>query len=141
MDPAGVPASEHHPRIEGGVGPMARNAYRAAYERLKAGLGEARMGDDPDALSRAGAELDCFVAALLTDRRKLRLIADESPACAAEIEGMSSRISLPRMVLDPAHDPSYARLWLASLGDEKVAMLRRVLNDEAAGRASAHAVF
>lgn len=120
---------------------MARNAYRAAFERLKAGVAEATCLDDAGALARATEEMDRFVASMISDRRKLRWIAEESPGCAAEIETLAGALELPRRVLDPVHDAGYARLWLASLGDEQVAMLHRVLADEASARASSRAMF
>lgn len=111
---------------------MARHSYRAAFERLKADLSHA--GEDSEVLERAQAALDTFTAAMVTDPRKLRWVADESPSCAAEIEAMAARLSIPRRVLDPAHDPSYARLWAAALGDVELRMMRQVLSQESSRR-------
>ena len=109
---------------------MTKHSFRVAYEGLRACLEAAAMARDAEAELRAGAELDAFVAAMVTDPRKLRAIAADSPACAAEIRARAESLELPRCVPDPAHDPSFARLWLATLDDRQVTMLQRVLADE-----------
>lgn len=109
---------------------MSKSGYRTAYESLKAALGDATLSRQAEALDRAHAELDAFVAHIATDERKLRAIAADSQACATEIRAHADAIGLPRRVLDPVHDPSFARIWLASLPDGQIAMLRRVLTDE-----------
>ncbi|HZF74461.1 MAG TPA: hypothetical protein VE033_01320 [Acetobacteraceae bacterium] len=117
---------------------MAQNAYRAAFERLKADFQQAQresMGEE--ALERARAALDAFAGSMVTDPRKLRWVAEESPSCAAEIRQWASGLSLPRQVLDPTHDGSYARIWAASLGDDALRMLRVVLQAEATRRVRA----
>jgi hypothetical protein len=43
------------------------------------------------------------------------------------------------LVLDPCHDGSYARLWLAWLDDSRLHMLQRVLTEEVNRRREAHA--
>ncbi len=109
---------------------MSKSGYRTAYEGLKAALDAAARSLQAEALDRAHAELDAFVASIATDERKLRSIAADSADCASEIRAHADAIGLPRRVLDPVHDPSFARLWLASLPDVQIAMLRRVLTDE-----------
>ncbi|WP_431282005.1 hypothetical protein ACQW02_21775 [Humitalea sp. 24SJ18S-53] len=109
---------------------MSKSGYCTAYESLKAALDEATTARQAEALDRAHAELDAFVATIATDERKLRSIGAESPRCAAEIRAHANAIGLPRHVLDPVHDASFTRLWLASLPDNQIAMLRRVLADE-----------
>ncbi|MFM8615354.1 MAG: hypothetical protein ACKOC9_11690, partial [Alphaproteobacteria bacterium] len=38
--------------------------------------------------------------------------------------------SPPRQVLDPSFDPSFCRLWVASLDDTAIAMVHRVMAEE-----------
>lgn len=109
---------------------MSRTSYRSTYDALKAEIEEASRLPGTEALARAHEALDAFVATIACDARKLRAIEADSPACAAEIRDHAGRMGLPRRVLDPVHDASFARLWLASLGDGQIAMLRRVLADE-----------
>ncbi|MEO3471066.1 hypothetical protein AAFN86_04300 [Roseomonas sp. CAU 1739] len=109
---------------------MSRSGYRTAYESLKAALEEATASRHAESLDRAHAELDAFVASIATDERKLRSVAADSPRCATEIRAHADAIGLPRRVLDPVHDASFTRLWLASLPDNQITMLRRVLADE-----------
>ncbi len=109
---------------------MTANSHRIAYEALKHSLTEAELGPDHEAHDRALAALDAFVASVVTDPRKLRGIALDSPGCAAEIQARAAELSLPRQVLDPTFDPSFARLWLASLDDTKITMLHRVMAEE-----------
>jgi hypothetical protein len=109
---------------------MSRSGYRATYETLSAALDEATLSREAEALDRAHAALDAFVATIASDERKLRAIAADSPACAAAIRAHAEAVGLPRRVLDPVHDASFTRLWLASLQDGQIAMLRRVLSDE-----------
>jgi len=104
-----------------------RNGYRLRYETLRAALTQADAARDAEALDRAQEELDAFVAGIATDARKLRAVAADSPACAEEISAHAATVGLPRQVLDPMHDSSFTRLWLASLADTQVAMLQRVL--------------
>lgn len=109
---------------------MSRNSYRSTYDALKTAVSEAGRLPEAEALQRAHEAFDAFVATIACDPRKLRAIAADSPACAAEIRDHAERVGLPRRVLDPVHDASFTRLWLASLGDGQIAMLRRVLADE-----------
>jgi hypothetical protein len=109
---------------------MSRTSYRSTYDALKAAIDDARRAPGTEALGRAHEALDAFVATIACDVRKLRTIEADSPACAAEIRDHAERMGLPRRVLDPVHDASFTRLWLASLGDGQIAMLRRVLADE-----------
>jgi hypothetical protein len=108
---------------------MAKHCYRIAYERLSQALRQAEQ-QDAEALDRATAELDAFIAAMIVDPRKLRAIAADSPACAQEILARAEQIDLPRAVLDPVHDVAFARLWLATLDDRQVRMLQGALADE-----------
>lgn len=113
---------------------MNGSSYRIAFERLKAGLIRAEEGREVEPLERARAEMDAFVASLLVDPRRLRALAASSPAAAAEVQRRGAEIDIPRVVLDPVHDPSFARLWVATLTDAQLAMLQRVMGDEAARR-------
>jgi hypothetical protein len=81
-------------------------------------------------LDRAIAALDAFVANITSDPRRLRAIALDSPGAAAEIQARVGELSLPRQVLDPSFDPSFARLWVASLDDAAIAMVHRVMAEE-----------
>lgn len=114
---------------------MAKHCYRIAYEALSAALRRAEAGEDAEALDRAIAELDAFIGAMMADPRKLRAIAQDSRACAEEILARAAELDLPRTVLDPVHDVSFARLWLATLDDRQIRMLQAVLSDEVGRRA------
>ena len=109
---------------------MNGNSHRIAYEALKAGLEAAEAEGDSAALDRAIAALDAFIATMVTDPRRLRAIALDSPGAAAEIQARTAELSLPRQVLDPSFDPSFARLWVASLDDSAIAMVHRVMAEE-----------
>lgn len=109
---------------------MNGSGYRIAYERLKAGLYRAESAQDVEALERARGEMDAFVASLVTDPRRLRALAASSPAAAAEVERLATEIEIPRMVLDPVHDASFTRLWVATLDDARLRLLQRVMADE-----------
>jgi hypothetical protein len=109
---------------------MNGNSHRIAYEALKAGLEAAEAEGDSAALDRAIAALDSFIATMVTDPRRLRAIALDSPGAAAEIQARAAELSLPRQVLDPSFDPSFARLWVASLDDSAIAMVHRVMAEE-----------
>jgi hypothetical protein len=109
---------------------MNGNSHRIAYEALKAGLEAAEAEGDSAALDRAIAALDAFIATMVTDPRRLRAIALDSPGAAAEIQARAAELSLPRQVLDPSFDPSFARLWVASLDDSAIAMMHRVMAEE-----------
>lgn len=109
---------------------MNGNSHRIAYEALKAGLEAAEAEGDSAALDRAIAALDSFIATMVTDPRRLRAIALDSPGAAAEIQARAAELSLPRQVLDPSFDPSFARLWVASLDDSAIAMMHRVMAEE-----------
>ena len=109
---------------------MNGNSHRIAYEALKAGLEAAEAEGDAAALDRAIAALDMFMANIITDPRRLRAIALDSPGAAAEIQARAAELSLPRQVLDPSFDPSFARLWVASLDDTAIAMVHRVMAEE-----------
>ena len=109
---------------------MNGNSHRIAYEALKAGLEAAEAEGDSAALDRAIAALDAFIATMVTDPRRLRAIALDSPGAAAEIQARVAELSLPRQVLDPSFDPSFARLWVASLDDSAIAMMHRVMAEE-----------
>ena len=109
---------------------MNGNSHRIAYETLKAGLESAEAEGDAAALDRAIAALDAFVANITSDPRRLRAIALDSPGAAAEIQARTAELSLPRQVLDPSFDPSFARLWVASLDDTAIAMVHRVMAEE-----------
>ena len=109
---------------------MNGNSHRIAYEALKAKLDAAEAEGDAAALDRATAALDVFMANIITDPRRLRAIALDSPGAAAEIQARAAELSLPRQVLDPSFDPSFARLWLASLDDTAIAMVHRVMAEE-----------
>ena len=109
---------------------MNGNSHRIAYEALKAGLELAEAEGDAAALDRATAALDAFMANIITDPRRLRAIALDSPGAAAEIQARAAELSLPRQVLDPSFDPSFARLWVASLDDTAIAMVHRVMAEE-----------
>ncbi len=109
---------------------MNGNSHRIAYEALKAGLEAAEAEGDAAALDRAIAALDSFIATMVTDPRRLRAIALDSPGAAAEIQARAAELSLPRQVLDPSFDPSFARLWVASLDDSAIAMVHRVMAEE-----------
>lgn len=109
---------------------MNGSSYRIAFERLKGRVLAAEQAQDLDALERARAEMDAYVAGLVTDPRRLRALARSSGTAAAEVERRAAEIDIPRCILDPVHDPAYARLWLAWLDDERLRMLERVLADE-----------
>jgi hypothetical protein len=109
---------------------MNGNSHRIAYEALKAGLEAAEAEGDAAVLDRAIAALDAFIASMVTDPRRLRAIALDSPGAAAEIQARAAELSLPRQVLDPSFDPSFARLWVASLDDTAIAMVHRVMAEE-----------
>jgi hypothetical protein len=109
---------------------MNGNSHRIAYEALKAKLDVAEAEGDAAALDRAIADLDVFMANMITDPRRLRAIALDSPGAAAEIQARAAELSLPRQVLDPSFDPSFARLWVASLDDTAIAMVHRVMAEE-----------
>ena len=101
---------------------MNGTSHRIAYEAFKAKLDAAEAEGDGAALDRAIAALDAFVANIASDPRRLRAIALDSPRAA--------ELSLPRQVLDPSFDPSFARLWVASLDDNAIAMVHRVMAEE-----------
>lgn len=109
---------------------MNGSSYRIAYDRLKTGLQRAEASGDIEALERARGEMDAFVAALVTDPRRLRALAASSAAAAAEVERLATEIEIPRMVLDPVHDASFTRLWVATLDDARLRVLQRVMGDE-----------
>jgi hypothetical protein len=109
---------------------MNGSSYRIAYERLKALVFRAESAADMEALERARGEMDAFVASLVTDPRRLRALAAASPAAAAEVERLAGEIEIPRMVLDPVHDASFTRLWVATLDDARLRVLQRVMADE-----------
>jgi hypothetical protein len=109
---------------------MNGNSHRIAYEALKAKLDAAEAEGDAAALDRAIAALDVFMANIITDPRRLRAIAVDSPGAAAEIQARAAELSIPRQVLDPSFDPSFARLWVASLDDSAIAMVHRVMAEE-----------
>ena len=109
---------------------MNGHSHRIAYEALKAKLDAAEAEGDAAALDRATAALDVFMANIITDPRRLRAIALDSPGAAAEIQARAAELSLPRQVLDPSFDPSFARLWVASLDDTAIAMVHRVMAEE-----------
>lgn len=113
---------------------MDGSIYRIAYERLKAGLYRADAAQDIEALERARGEMDAFVASLVTDPRRLRALAGASPAAAAEVERLAAEIDIPRLVLDPVHDASFTRLWVATLDDARLRVLQRVMADEVSRR-------
>jgi hypothetical protein len=117
---------------------MPKHCYRLAYERLREALRHAERGEDAEGLARAQAELDVFIGAMVTDPRKLRAVAQDSPGCAQEIIARAEELDLPRSVLDPVHDVSFARLWLATLDDRQIRMLQGALGDELARRAPVH---
>ena len=109
---------------------MNGNSHRIAYEALKAKLEAAEAEGDAAVLDSATAALDAFIANMVTDPRRLRAIALDSPGAAAEIQARAAELSLPRQVLDPSFDPSFARLWIASLDDSAIAMVHRVMAEE-----------
>lgn len=109
---------------------MNGSSYRIAFERLKAAVQRADSGTDLDALERARGELDAFVASMVVDPRRLRALARSAPAAAAEVERLAAEIEIPRMVLDPVHDASFTRLWVATLDDARLRLLQRVMADE-----------
>ena len=109
---------------------MNGNSHRIAYEALKAKLEAAEAEGDAAALDSAIAALDAFIANMVTDPRRLRAIALDSPGAAVEIQARAAELSLPRQVLDPSFDPSFARLWVASLDDTAIAMVHRVMAEE-----------
>ena len=109
---------------------MNGNSHRIAYEALKAKLEAAEAEGDAAVLDSAIAALDAFIANMVTDPRRLRAIALDSPGAAAEIQARAAELSLPRQVLDPSFDPSFARLWVASLDDTAIAMMHRVMAEE-----------
>ena len=81
---------------------MSKHCYRIAYERLSEGLRQAERSEDCEWLARAQAELDVFVGAMVTDPRKLRAVAQDSPACAQEIIARAEELDLPGAGLIPA---------------------------------------
>jgi len=109
---------------------MNGSSYRMAFEGLKARIQRAEQAQDLDGLERARGEMDALVANLVTDPRRFRALAATSRAAAGEVERHAAGLDLPIAVLDPVHDPAYARLWLAWLDDERLRMLQRVLADE-----------
>jgi hypothetical protein len=109
---------------------MNGSSYRIAFDRLKADLQRAGTSHDIEALERARGEMDAFVASMVTDPRRLRALAGSSPAAAAEVERLAGEIDIPRMVLDPMHDASFTRLWVATLDDARLRVLQRVMADE-----------
>lgn len=109
---------------------MNGNSHRIAYEALKAKLEAAEAEGHAAVLDSAIAALDAFIANMVTDPRRLRAIALDSPGAAAEIQARAAELSLPRQVLDPSFDPSFARLWVASLDDTAIAMVHRVMAEE-----------
>jgi hypothetical protein len=109
---------------------MNGNSHRIAYEALKAKLEAAEAEGDAAVLDSSIAALDAFIANMVTDPRRLRAIALDSPGAAAEIQARAAELSLPRQVLDPSFDPSFARLWVASLDDTAIAMVHRVMAEE-----------
>jgi hypothetical protein len=113
---------------------MIGDSYRHAYEALKADLARARDGERIDLYERAGASLDAFVAAVAVDARRLRAIAEIAPETATEIRARAAAMRLPRTVLDPAHDASFARLWAAALDEAQLRMLQGALAEEAVRR-------
>lgn len=113
---------------------MIWNSYCDTYKRLVSEVAAARQGSRIDLHERAVAALDAFVAAVTTDPRKLRAIATVSPGAAAEIRTRAEAVTAPRTVLDPVHDLSFAKLWLATLAEEQVHMLSRALSDEVSRR-------
>ena len=113
---------------------MNGSSYRIGFERLKGRILAAEQAHDLEALERARGEMDAYVASMVTDPRRLRALARSSSIAAAEVERHAAEIDIPRFVLDPVHDPAYARLWLAWLDDERLRVLQRVLADEVARR-------
>ncbi|BDG72262.1 hypothetical protein [Roseomonas fluvialis] len=113
---------------------MNGSSYRIAFERLRAGFQRAELGTDVEALERARGDMDAFVAAMVTDPRRLRALARTSAAAAAEVERLAAETEIPRMVLDPVHDASFTRLWVATLDDERLRLLQRVMADEVSRR-------
>ena len=113
---------------------MSKHCYRLAYERLREAWRHAEASEDAEWLARAQAELDVFIGAMVTDPRKLRAVAQDSPGCAKEITLRAEELDLPRTVLDPVHDVSFARLWLATLDDRQIRMLQGALADEVGRR-------
>ncbi|CAH0241777.1 hypothetical protein [Roseomonas sp. CECT 9278] len=113
---------------------MNGSSYRIAYDRLKSLLRRAESAEDIEALERARGEMDAFVATLVTDPRRLRALAGVSPGAAAEVERLAAEIDIPRMVLDPVHDASFTRLWVATLDDARLRVLQRVMADEVSRR-------
>jgi hypothetical protein len=109
---------------------MIWNSYRDTYERLKADVAVCSAGHRTDLHERAVAALDSFVATVTCDPRKLRAIAALSPGAAAEIRSRAATLDLPRTVLDPVHDLSFAKLWLATLGEDQMRMLSRAVSEE-----------
>jgi hypothetical protein len=109
---------------------MNGSSYLIAFERLKAGILVAEQARDVDALEQARGAMDAFVASLVTDPRRFRALAAASRTAAGEVERLAAGIDLPIAVLDPVHDPAYARLWLAWLDDDRLRMLQRVMADE-----------
>jgi hypothetical protein len=109
---------------------MNGSSYRIAFERLTAELRQAESGVDIEALERARAGVDAFVAMMVTDPRRLRALAWTSPAAAREVERLAADVEIPRLVLDPVHDASFTRLWVASLDDARLRLLQRVMADE-----------
>jgi hypothetical protein len=64
---------------------------------------------DPETLDRANTELDALVESLVVDSRKLRSVEMQNSANAAEVQAHAAAVGVPRRVLDPVHDASFAR--------------------------------
>jgi hypothetical protein len=109
---------------------MNGSSYRIAFERLKASIREAEERADIEALERARGEMDALVAHLVVDPRRLRALAMASRSAAVEVERRAAEIDVPLLVLDPCHDPAFARLWMAWLDDDRLRMLERVMAEE-----------
>lgn len=119
---------------------MNGSSYRIAYDRLKGAVFRAESARDVEALERARGEMDAFVASLVVDPRRLRALAATSPGAAAEVERHAAELEFPRLVLDPVHDASFTRLWVATLDDQRLRMLQRVMADELGRRREESAV-
>jgi hypothetical protein len=84
-----------------------------------------------------GVEIERFAAATAADPRRLRSMALEQAELAAEVRAIADRQEVPRRVLDPVHDASFAKLWLAALPDRQLRLLQRCLTDEVRRRGNA----
>jgi hypothetical protein len=113
---------------------MIWESYRDTFSALKAEVARAREAGRVERHERALATLDAFVATVTTDPRKLRAIAAVSPSAAAEIRARAASVPAPRTVLDPVHDLSFTKLWVASLAEEQVRMLQQALAEEVVRR-------